>query len=110
MPRKGVEVYYYPNREIRSFLMAVDIFPPRVEHFRRPLGNDREHMLRDTGVLQRQAMIGLLKIPGIRQITIKPREVRITKEASGSWETIERQVIEVLERALRKKDIRVLEK
>jgi len=51
-----------------------------------------------------------LAIQDVNEIHIKPKEIRIKKEISSSWETIEKKVVEILTRALRRKQIKVVKR
>ena len=52
----------------------------------------------------------IMAIPGVEEIYIKPKEVRMKKSPSISWDEIEKKIIEILDRALRRKEIRVIKK
>ena len=103
-----VEIYNHPNPEIKSFLTRVAISAPRVEKFQRPLQQDREADLKGLGVIGAQIVRDIMKVPGVQEIHIKPKEIRMKKELSSSWNEIEARILEILERALRKKDMRVV--
>jgi len=47
-------------------------------------------------------------IAGVKEIRIKPKEIRMKKEEWSAWEDIEGPVIEILKRSLRKKKIRII--
>jgi hypothetical protein len=47
-------------------------------------------------------------IPGVKEMTIKPKEILIKKEISCSWEEIESPVTDILKRALRRKQFKVI--
>jgi len=101
-----VVIYHHPNGEIKSFLTPEEIFPPRVEYFKRPLDKDSEETLRSMGVIGAQVVKEIMAIPGVMEIRIKPKEIRMKKEVSFSWEDIEGKVLEILIRAIRRKQIR----
>lgn len=103
-----VVIYHHPNREIKSFLMPKEIFPLRVENFRSPLDQDSEEALKSMDVIGTQAVKEIMAIPGVMEIRTKPKEIRMKKEVSFSWEDIEGKVLEILNRAIRKKQIRVV--
>jgi hypothetical protein len=108
MPDWKVKIYRHPNQEIRSFLTDLEISALRVEKFRRPLEKDRENALKSLGTIGAQVVKEILAIQEVRDIQIKPKEVRITKEASCSWEEIEERILEILRRALKRKQIRLV--
>ena len=103
-----VVIYHHPNREIKSFLTSEEIVPPRVEYFKRPLDKDSEENLKYLGVIGVQIVKEIMAIPGVMEIRIKPKEIRMKKEPFFSWEDIEGKVLEILNRAIRRKQIRVV--
>ena len=105
-----VEIYLHPNPEIRSFLTNTEISAYRVEKFKKPLEKDWEHTLKQLGVIGAQVAKEILAIHDVNEIHIKPKEIRIKKEISSSWEAIEKKVVEILTRALRKKQIKVVKR
>lgn len=105
-----VEIYLHPNPEIRSFLTNIEISAYRVEKFKKPLEKDWEHTLKQLGVIGAQVAKEILAIQNVNEIHIKPKEIRVKKEISSSWETIEKKVVEILTRALRKKQIKVVKR
>ena len=105
---KRVKIYDHPNPEIKSFLTQVEISAPRVEKFRTPLKKDREADLNGLGAIGAQIVRDIMKVPGVQEIHMKPKEIRMKKELSSSWQDIEEKILEILERALRKKDMRVV--
>jgi len=103
-----VVIYHHPNREIKSFLIPEEIIPPRVEYFKRHLDKDSEETLKSLGVIGSQIVKEIMDIPGVMEIRIKPKEIRMKKEPSSFWEDIEGKVIEILNRAMRRKQIRIV--
>jgi len=103
-----VVIYHHPNREIKSFLTAEEIFPPRVEYFKRPLDRDYEEIFKSMGALEAQVVKEIMAIPGVMEIRIKPNEIRMKKEVSFSWEDIEGKVLTILNRTIRRKQIKVV--
>jgi hypothetical protein len=103
-----IVIYHHPNREIKSFLTPEQIFPPRVEYFKRPLDKDSEETLKSLGVIGAQVVKEIMAIEGVIEIRVKPNEIRMKKEGPFSWEDIEGKVLEILIRALRRKQIRVV--
>jgi len=107
MEDQKVKVYIHPNPEIRSFLTSRDIFPPRVEIFRSPLADDTPG-LNVLGTIASQIVRDILSVPGVREIRIKPHEVRVKKDPYALWENIQERVVETLRRALRKRQLRLV--
>ncbi|MBW1701339.1 MAG: NifU N-terminal domain-containing protein [Deltaproteobacteria bacterium] len=104
-----IVIYNHPNPEMKSFLTTVEISAPCVEHFRKPLKKDQEDTLKkQLGVIGTQIVNEIMAIPGIKEMTIKPKEILIKKERPSFWEEIEKPVIEILNRALRKKQIKMI--
>jgi hypothetical protein len=111
MKRDEIDIYHHPNKEIRSFITPVEIFPPRVQRIRKALQGDWKRTLDpSSGVLERQILRELLDLAGLEQITVKPKEIRLTKERSASWDEIEAAVLKILQRALIKKRIKAIKK
>ncbi len=107
---RQIEIYIHPNPEIRSFLTNTEISAYRVEKFKKPPEKNWEHTLKQLGVIGAQVAKEILAIQDVNEIHIKPKEIRIKKEISSSWETIEKKVVEILTRALRKKQIKVVKR
>jgi hypothetical protein len=103
-----VKIYHHPNPEIKSFLTSIAISTPRVEKFKKPLEKEWENTLEPLGVIGAQVIKEILAIQEVREIHIKPKELRIRKEVSCSWEKIEGRIIEILMRALQRKQIRLI--
>ena len=108
MSELEVKIYHHPNPEIKSFLTSVAISTPRVEKFKKPLEEEWENALGPLGVIGTQVIKEILAIQEVREIQIKPKELRIKKEASCSWEKIEGKIIAILMRALQKKQFRLI--
>jgi len=108
MGEQKIVVYHHPNPEIKSFLTEEEISPPRVETFRNPIGKDSETSLERLGVIGSQIVKEIMQIPGVMEVRIKPKEIRMRKETFSSWKKIEGKVFEILGRALRRKQIRVV--
>ena len=103
-----VEIYHHPNPEIRSFLTNTEISAHRVEIFERPLEKDWGHILKELGIIGGHVVKEVMAIQEVEEIHIKPKEVRIKKATSSSWDKIEKKVVEILMRALRRKQIKVI--
>ncbi len=105
-----VVVYKHPNPQIRSFFTSDEISAYRVEYFKNPLREDSEEVLNELGVVGKLVVREIMAIPGVEDIYIKPREVRIKKGPSISWDKIEEKALEILNRALRRKEMRLVKK
>jgi hypothetical protein len=103
-----VEIYNHPNPEIKSFLTTVELSAPRVEIFKKPFDENRKGSLNQLPLIGAQVVKNIMDIPGVREIIIRPKEIRLKKEISSSWEGIEKKVIEILTSALRRKQIKVV--
>jgi hypothetical protein len=109
MRNPEIVIYNHPNPEMKSFLTTVEISAPRVEHFRKPLSKDpKDSLKKQLGVIGAQIVNEIMLIPGVREMTIKPKEILIKKEISCSWEEIESPVTDILKRALRRKQFKVI--
>lgn len=108
MGEQKIVVYHHPNPEIKSFLTEEEISPPRVEYFRNPIGKESEISLERLGVIGSQIVKEIMQIPGVMEVRIKPKEIRMRKETISSWKQIEGKVLEILRRALRRKQLRVV--
>lgn len=108
MDKIKIVIYNHPNPEIKSFLSAVEIFPPRVESFKKSDNKEPADQLSWFDTVAARAVKELLEVPGVTEIRTKPKEVRMKKEEGSPWEPIVKEVVNILERALRKKNIRVL--
>jgi len=104
----GITVYCHPNPEIRSYLTWVEISPYRVERFTAPPGEDFESRLQTIGTIGGYAVQEILAISGVREVEIKPRELRVKKKASGSWDLIEPKILHALNAAFRRKAMRLV--
>jgi hypothetical protein len=106
--RPGIMIYRHPNLEIRSFLTSTEISRYRVERFDVSDPEMFEPQLKSLGTIGASVVREILAIPGVQDVTIKPREVRVKKEPSVSWGRIEGGVIDALNRAFRRKSIRLV--
>lgn len=103
-----VEIYNHPNPQIKSFLTTVELSAPRVEIFKKPLDKNWKDSLKQLPLIGAQIVRDIMGIPGVSEIIIKPKEIRLKKETSSSWEGIEKKVIEILTSALRRKQIKMV--
>ena len=101
-----INIYRHPNPEIRSFLTQEDLFPPRVVLYKNPLNETADEDFKKMGVFGSQIVRDIMSLPGVKEIRVKPKEIRMKKEESASWEDIEEKVCQILDRALRKKRIK----
>jgi hypothetical protein len=106
--RPGIMIYRHPNPEIRSYLTSEEISKFRVERFMASGGDGLEAQLKTLGAVGSHVVREILAIQGVQDVTIKPREVRVKKEPSVSWARIEGGVIDALNRAFRRKSIRLV--
>ena len=104
----GVEIYNHPNPEIKSFLTMVALSVPRVEIFKKPLDTEAQNSLSRLGLIASQIVKDIMAVPGVQEIHLKPKEIRIKKELSSSWGKIEKPVVEILKRALRRKKMKLV--
>jgi len=106
--RPGIMIYRHPNTEIRSYLTSDEISKYRVEIFTVPGGDAVEAQLKTLGSIGAQVVRDILSIPGVREVEIKPRELRIIKETSASWDPIEPKILHALNTAFRRKTLRLV--
>ncbi|MCF8145701.1 MAG: NifU N-terminal domain-containing protein [Deltaproteobacteria bacterium] len=106
--RPGIMIYRHPNLEIRSYLTSAEISRYRVERFTANGGEALETQLRTLGTIGAYVVREILAIPGVREVEIKPRELRVRKEASVSWDLIEPKIVHALNTAFRRKTLRVV--
>ncbi len=108
MSEPKINIYVHPNPEIKSFTTMEPISPPRVENFKKPLNPQSEESLKQLGVIGSQIVKEVMEIPGVNEIRIKPKEIRIKKEIDASWDDIEFIVCKILKRALQRKMIKIV--
>lgn len=104
-----IEIYRHPNPQMMSFLTREELFPPCVAVFKNPLNGETRRQLKTLGEIPSRIVTDILSVPGIEEIYIKPKEVRVKKQADVSWENIQGRILEVVRRSLRRKEIRVVE-
>ena len=110
MSDSKVDIYVHPNPEIKSFTTMESISPPRVEHFTNPMNTLSEESLKQLGSIGSQIVKEVMAIPGVKEIRIKPKEIRMKKELNASWDDIEDKVCRILKRAIRKKEIKIVKR
>ena len=101
-----IKLYHHPNPEIKSFLTMENIYPASVEFFKNPFDEIENKRLQRIGTIASQIVRDIMAVPGVKEIRIKPKEIRMKKEAYASWDEIEEKVFQILSRALRKKKIK----
>jgi hypothetical protein len=106
--RPGIMIYRHPNPEIRSYLTSAEISRYRVEIFTVRDGDALEAQLKILGAIGAYVVREILTIPGVREVEIKPRELRVKKETSVSWDLIEPKILHALNTAFRRKEIRLV--
>jgi hypothetical protein len=106
--RPGIMIYRHPNPEIRSYLTSAEISRYRVEIFTVRDGDALEVQLKTLGAIGAYVVREILTIPGVREVEIKPRELRVKKETSVSWDLIEPKILHALNTAFRRKEIRLV--
>ena len=108
MDEQDIVIYNHPNPEMKSFLLSEEISPPRVEHLKNPLSQEAKASLKSLGVLGAQIAEDILRIQGVAALQIKPKELRVKKEVSASWDDIQGKVLEILRSALRRKQMKIV--
>jgi hypothetical protein len=108
MSAQKVRIYDHPNPQLKSFLTSLEICAYRVEHFKRPLDRGSEKALEQIGAIGAQVVRDLMALPGVHEVSIKPKEVRIKKGTAYSWGDIQERALEILLRALRRKELRIV--
>lgn len=101
-------IYRHPNPEIRSYLTSAEISKYRVERFTAPGGDGFETQLKTLGTIGAYVVREILAIPGVREVEIKPREVRVKKGTPVSWDRIEPRIMRALNTAFRRKEMRLV--
>jgi hypothetical protein len=108
MDKADIKIYQHPNPELKSFLTPIHIFPPQVHHLKNPLGEPTERALTQLNSVQVQTLKEMMAVPGVKEVYIKPNEIRMKKELSASWQEIETAILKILGRALRRLEIRIV--
>ena len=104
----GIEVYHHPNPEIASFLVPEEISPPRLDHFTAASPGDPGISPSVLGRIGSRAVGEILAVPGVKEVRVRPKEIRVKKETGVPWEDIEARIIHILEGAVRKKRIKAV--
>lgn len=106
--RPEIRIYCHPNPEIRSYLTPLPIAAFRVERCHgtpKDLPADLSDRL---GVLGAQVVREILALPQVAELIIKPKEIRLKKHVDASWESLETEVLAILQRAIRKRQWRLV--
>lgn len=89
MTEEHIKIYHHPNPEIKSFLTSGGLFPPRVEFYINPLNENENERLSQLGAIASQIIKDIMALPGVMEIRVKPKEIRMKKEENASWSDIE---------------------
>ena len=108
MAEQEIVIYDHPNREMKSFLTQVELSPPRLEHFKKPLDTESQAILAQLGLIGSQLVKEIMALPGVMSLRIKPKEIMVKKEVSASWEDIQDKILLILRRSLRKKGMKIV--
>ena len=108
MREMKISIHRHPNPQLRSFIVRAEISAYMSEHFKQPLCQDAMDTLNKLGAIGAQVVKDLMEIPGIEEIYIKPKEIRMKKKASFPWLEIESKTMEILNRALRRKKLKMV--
>jgi hypothetical protein len=108
MADQDIVIYRHPNPEMKSFLLSEEVSSPRVEHLKNPLTKEAKASLKTLGVLGAQVAGQIMAISGVAALEIKPKEIRVKKEVTASWDDIQEKVIEILRRALMRKQMKLV--
>jgi len=110
MKEPRVVIYNHPNSEIKSFLTPEEISAYKVECFRSPLKEDADETVRSLGLIGERVVREIMAIRGVEEIYIKPNEVRMKKNPTISWREIEEKTVTILNRALMRREIKIITK
>lgn len=108
MEPEEIRVYNHPNTHIKSFLTNTVIWPYTVGHFKNPWREIPQDEIKNLGLVSTQLVREIMEIQGVAEIFIKPKEIRVKKEASSSWIEIESRVKSIVKRIIRKKQIKAV--
>lgn len=109
MEANDVRVYFHPNTEIRSYLTPNPIMKPQVEVLENPLREPPGLLAAKLGTIGAQAARELLSVSGVAKIRLKPKEVIIQKVSHVSWDDIEEEILRIMDRAVRKSRMHVMQ-
>ncbi|MEJ2724621.1 MAG: NifU N-terminal domain-containing protein [Deltaproteobacteria bacterium] len=108
MAERDIVIYNHPNPEMKSFLLSEEISSPRVEHLKNPLTREAKASLKSLGVVGAQVAGDIMAISGVAALEIKPKEIRVKKEVTASWDDIQEKVLEILRTALKRKQMKLV--
>ncbi len=108
MKDPDITIYEHPNPQMKSFLLPEDISPPRLDNFENPLSQERAGTIKALGVIGAQIVRDIMAVPGVVALQMKPKEMRVKKEASCSWEEIQEKILVILQSALRRKQMKIV--
>lgn len=106
MAQEEIVIYEHPNREMKSFLTSMEVSPPLVERFRKPLTEASQPILKKLGLIAGQLVKEIIALPGVVEVEIKPKEIMVKKDSAASWEDLQGRIVTILERSLRRRRIR----
>lgn len=108
MAEHEVTIYRHPNPEIRSFLTREPLSPPTLWVGRRPFESEDIARLKRLDLVAAQLIRNLAEIPGIEEIRLKPKEIRVKKIPDASWEQIEARALQDIRGALRRRKLHLV--
>lgn len=110
MDSEAVRVYHHPNTEIRSYLTQDEITRPLYETFENPLNETQDSLSQRLGTIGARVVQEILGLSGVAQIRFKPKEIRVRKTLTATWEDLEPEILRIVERAVRRSRMRVLKR
>ena len=110
MDSEDVRVYHHPNKEIRSYLTQDEITNPLHEAFENPLTEDEDRLAARLGSIGTHVVKEILALSGVAQIRFKPKEIRVRKIPDVTWDDLEPEILRIVERAVRRRRMRVLKR
>lgn len=93
-----VGVKKIPHPDIREYHLTVEISGTKIRPFERPLSPEDTPSLGEVGDLGARIVKGILTIPGVTIIVIHPYSIEVIKAEMFDWETIDPQVIRILQK------------
>lgn len=110
MEEQDIQIYLHPNPEIRSYLTPDILTRPVFDTYEPPLEELPDGLSARLGTIGAQLVREILSVPGVVQLRIKPKELRIKKGPHASWDELEKALLRIVDRAVRKSRIRVLKR
>ncbi len=108
MGNEGIKIYRHPNPEIISVILPEEISTYRVEFFKLPISRESKERMKALGKIAGIMTEEIMAIPGIKELHVKPDEIRVKKRPSFEWEDIEDKLARIIKRALLKKRIHLV--